>query len=802
MALGSLQQQQQQHQQQPLSSSAALVETESESKREHPRSSSKSDSKTPTKPMRCLTKNLGCKSRDCVTALECTDPVASTHCFAITNRALMQTIQSAKLNTNTTSNSASSDPHAYLDAILAAGCWRGGDECQPPASLAIMNSTHNFTFGDPANSAHVNLAEMSQGMFRVADALLDPAIQHKCFVYAIRDTTGNHPQHLQPLNNATTIATSSSSSSFDQSSAADSGDNSPTLCCCATPMCNNEIHVTNEHNPFDFIMSHPPMPTNAPPPLHSPGGMSTPRSVQQAANGGSDLDHLAAAQHSYSAVMFVTLLLSCVSLVVILVLAALYVRRVVLMRAKRHKAASALAAESGNANGNHHLHHNHHHHHHNNHNNKHSPPLPPATTTVLFTKFTNNNNDNNNSANKMSIGSNTNRFVRELAAANADQELLQPLMFASPIVAPNVQLPSALSSSIAPAPANATPTQAQATMPRPMQFSFPMPMPMPMPMGKPPQSALDFVRQLNELGDLDAGSGSGASGASTEPYTNSSNALQHVRPSQICSGDLRLVELIAQGHFSSVWRAHCPSSILDANDDYGDDANKEKTREDEPVKTRYAVKIFTGQQKSAWLNERSIYHAMATTHPNILKYYGCDTHAKSESTGGDAAFHHHHDPFGISDTLEYWLIGEYHECGSLSDYLRTRRLSWPQMVCMCHSILEGLSYLHGEQRAEASADGGGGRKKTFAIAHRDLKSKNVLVRSDGRSCCIGDFGLALRLTSSSSQFNSAEIRSKVGTRRYMSPELIEGAIAFTKETFLSERPSFKLPNNVGTLLNI
>jgi len=89
------------------------------------------------------------------------------------------------------------------------------------------------------------------------------------------------------------------------------------------------------------------------------------------------------------------------------------------------------------------------------------------------------------------------------------------------------------------------------------------------------------------------------------------------------------------------------------------------------------------------------------------------------------------------------------------------------MVSLASSFFEGLAFLHSEN----------------AIAHRDLKSKNILVKSDGHTCCIGDFGLALKLQNKNTM-SSAELRSKVGTKRYMSPELIEGAIAFTRETFL------------------
>lgn len=128
----------------------------------------------------------------------------------------------------------------------------------------------------------------------------------------------------------------------------------------------------------------------------------------------------------------------------------------------------------------------------------------------------------------------------------------------------------------------------------------------------------------------------------------------------------------------------------------------------------------------------------------------------------------------MGPSREYWLLTEYHHVGSLYDFLKNSTVSWPQMVSLVSSFFEGLAFLHSENSSV---------QKSFAIAHRDLKSKNILVKNDLNTCCIGDFGLALKLQSKN-KLNSAEIRSKVGTKRYMSPELIEGAIAFTKETFL------------------
>jgi len=193
---------------------------------------------------------------------------------------------------------------------------------------------------------------------------------------------------------------------------------------------------------------------------------------------------------------------------------------------------------------------------------------------------------------------------------------------------------------------------------------------------------------------------------------------------------VELLEIKARGRFGAVWKGQVAKEMV-------------------------AVKIFPLQDKQSWFAEQEIYNLAQLSHDNILQFLGVDKRGE-----------------GLQ--VEFWLVTSFHEHGSLCDFLKNNVLTVQDLIKICLTMAKGLAHLHGE----LGANKGQGLKP--AIAHRDFKSKNVLIKSD-MTACIGDFGLAL-------QFRPGEVvgdtHGQVGTRRYMAPEVLEGAINFSRDAFL------------------
>lgn len=164
---------------------------------------------------------------------------------------------------------------------------------------------------------------------------------------------------------------------------------------------------------------------------------------------------------------------------------------------------------------------------------------------------------------------------------------------------------------------------------------------------------------------------------------------------------------------------------------------------------RVAVKVFFTTEEASWFRESEIYQTVLMRHDNILGFIAADI----KGTGG---------------WTQMLLITDYYQLGSLYDFLQTNVIDHEASIKFALSTIQGISHLHTEIF---------GTKGKPGIAHRDIKSKNILVKKDG-SCVIADFGLAVRYNSENNEVDIAP-NTRVGTRRYMAPEVLDETMDMT-----------------------
>lgn len=184
---------------------------------------------------------------------------------------------------------------------------------------------------------------------------------------------------------------------------------------------------------------------------------------------------------------------------------------------------------------------------------------------------------------------------------------------------------------------------------------------------------------------------------------------------------IQLCEILGKGRYGEVWMGKWKGECV-------------------------AVKIFSSREERSWFREAEIYQTVMLRHENILGFIAADNKDNGTWT-------------------QLWLVTDYHEQGSLFDYLNRTPVSPSAMIKMAFSVSCGLSHLHMEIM---------GTQGKPAIAHRDLKSKNILVKNNG-TCCIADLGLAVRHDSATDSVDIAP-NNRVGTKRYMAPEVLDETI--------------------------
>lgn len=184
---------------------------------------------------------------------------------------------------------------------------------------------------------------------------------------------------------------------------------------------------------------------------------------------------------------------------------------------------------------------------------------------------------------------------------------------------------------------------------------------------------------------------------------------------------IQMVHSVGKGRYGEVWLAHWRGE-------------------------KVAVKVFFTTEEASWFRETEIYQTVLMRHENILGFIAADIK-------------------GTGSWTQMLLITDYHEYGSLHDYLQNHVLDSHSLYVMALSLASGLSHLHTEIY---------GTKGKPAIAHRDVKSKNILVKRNGQ-CAIADFGLAVRYLSDTNEIDIA-LNTRVGTKRYMAPEVLDETI--------------------------
>ncbi|XP_061647331.1 TGF-beta receptor type-2-like isoform X2 [Phyllopteryx taeniolatus] len=157
-----------------------------------------------------------------------------------------------------------------------------------------------------------------------------------------------------------------------------------------------------------------------------------------------------------------------------------------------------------------------------------------------------------------------------------------------------------------------------------------------------------------------------------------------------------------------------------------------------------AVKVFLRAEVASWRHEGAILGDAGMRHRNIVPFLG------AQVRGG-----------------AYWLLLAYHRLGNLQDFLTANVLSWKRLVTMATGLARGLAHLHSDTLWPSGSP-------KVSVAHRDVKSGNVLVKEDG-DVALCDFGLAVQLHAELTVDDFAN-SGQVGTARYMSPEALESRV--------------------------
>lgn len=231
-----------------------------------------------------------------------------------------------------------------------------------------------------------------------------------------------------------------------------------------------------------------------------------------------------------------------------------------------------------------------------------------------------------------------------------------------------------------------------------------------------------YIRKavLKEKKVVSTGECSGGSswGGCVDPSSGSGSGLPLLVQRSVAR-QVDLLEIIGKGRYGEVWKGKWHGVYI-------------------------AVKMFSSVDEQSWVRETQIYQTVMINHDNILSFIASDVATKDSTT-------------------RMWLMTHYHPNGSLYDFLNNNTVDAKIMISLAKSAISGITHLHTEIN---------GMNAKPSIAHRDIKSKNILVKND-YTCAIADLGLAVILRKDQNQVDIDTSNNRVGTKRYMAPEVLD-----------------------------
>lgn len=183
-----------------------------------------------------------------------------------------------------------------------------------------------------------------------------------------------------------------------------------------------------------------------------------------------------------------------------------------------------------------------------------------------------------------------------------------------------------------------------------------------------------------------------------------------------------------------------------------------------------AVKIFLTRDESSWKAETDLYNTMNLRHDNLLRFIASDMTTRHNE-------------------CELWIVTEFHNNGSLYDLLSEHAPfnNLDHLYRILASSAAGLCYLHTKISVNQVTSPLSDKKNQgkTAIAHRDIKTRNILVKND-LTCCISDLGLSISEVNLSKVTNDSNFNIQSGTIRHMPPEILKKSINISDfQSFIS-----------------